>query len=240
MSHPHTRVYTICHARAMVDIFRRRADNMRSYADSVLSLSREHGLLHWTAFGQIIDGWSVTTCGDTDRGIELLRAGVAAWQKAGARLWLPLFLTLEAEACAKAGRSDDTLEVIDCAISASQRSGERWYLAEMLRIKARVLSQANHTNDQVETLLAKSLEIARSQQARCWELRAACDLALVWQSNSRVKEALELLQPIYTRFTEGFDAVDLQRARQILGSLEPKESRKGPKLNKPTSKRSRS
>ena len=121
---------------------------------------------------------------------------VAAWQKAGARLWLPLFLTLEAEACAKAGRSDDTLEVIDCAISASQRSGERWYLAEMLRIKARVLSQANHTNDQVETLLAKSLEIARSQQARCWELRAACDLALLWQSNSRVKEALELLQPI--------------------------------------------
>jgi len=209
MSHPHTRVYTICHARAMVDIFRRRADNMRSYADSVLSLSREHG-------------------------------GVAAWQKAGARLWLPLFLTLEAEACAKAGRSDDTLEVIDCAISASQRSGERWYLAEMLRIKARVLSQANHTNDQFETLLAKSLEIARSQQARCWELRAACDLALLWQSNSRVKEALELLQPIYTRFTEGFDTVDLQRARQILGSLEPKESRKGPKLNKPTSKRSRS
>jgi predicted ATPase len=180
----------------MVDIFRRRPDNMRSYADSVLSLFREHGLLHWTAFGQIIDGWSATTCGDTDRGIELLRAGVAAWQKAGARLWLPLFLTLEAEACAKAGRSDDTLEVIDCAISASQRSGERWYLAEMLRIKARVLSQANHTNDQFETLLAKSLEIARSQQARCWELRAACDLALLWQSNSRVKEALELLQPI--------------------------------------------
>jgi predicted ATPase len=224
----------------MVDIFRRRPDNMRSYADSVLSLSREHGLSHWTAFGRIIDGWSVTTCGDTDRGIELLRAGVAAWQKAGARLWLPLFLTLEAEACAKAGRSDDTLELINCAISASQRSGERWYLAEMLRIKARVLSQADHTSDQVETLLAKSLEIARSQQARCWELRAACDLALLWRSNSRVKEALELLQPIYTKFTEGFGTADLQHARQILGSLKPNESRKGPKPNKPASKPSRS
>jgi predicted ATPase len=192
---------------------------MRFVADSVVSLSREHGLSHWMAFGRILEGRAVAIGGEADQGIKLLCAGVAAWQKAGARLWLPLFLALQAEAYSKGDRKDEALEAIDQAITIAQNSGERWYLAEIIRIKAGLLSGSGRAADQVEALLAKSLELARSQQARCWELRTACDLALLLQSSGRAKEAQQLLQPIYAQFTEGFGSADLQRAKRILNRL---------------------
>jgi hypothetical protein len=73
----------------------------------------------------------------------------------------------------------------------------------------------------VGTLLAKSLEIAQDQQARCWELRTACDLASLWRSKGQAKEGLRLLRPIYARFTEGFDSADLRHAKRILDDLQP-------------------
>jgi predicted ATPase len=226
LSHPHTQAFTICHARGMIDIFRRSSEDMRSYAGSVVSLCNEHGLSHWMACGRVLEGWAATSRGEVDQGIELLRAGVAAWRKGGARLWLPLFLALEAEAYAKGGRSDAALEVIEQAIAISEETGERWCLAEILRIKAGLLSATDPAGDQVETLFKKSLEIARSQRARCWELRTACDLASLWQRKGRVKEALQLLQPVYAQFTEGFDTVDLRHAKLILDSLKPNGTRK--------------
>lgn len=220
LDHPHTRAFTICHACALIDIFRQRPDDMRSLADSVIALCHEHGLTHWMAFGRILDGWAVTTSGDTDEGIALLRAGIAAWQRAGARLWLPLFFALEAEACAKAARLGQAIEAVEQAIANAQSSGESWYLPEILRIKARLLSGSDGAAGQVESLLTESLEIARRQQARCWELRTACDLALLWHAKGQSSKALRLLQPTYAQFTGGFETTDLQRARRILDALE--------------------
>ncbi len=225
LSHPHTLAFTICHARGMIDIVRRRSEDMRSYAGSVVSLCNEHGLSHWIACASILEGWATTDRGEVDQGIELLRAGVAAWRKGGARLWLPLFLTLEAEAYAKGGRHDVALEVIEQAIAISGETGERWCLAEILRIKAGLLAATDHAGDQVETLFVKSLKIARGQQARCWELRTACDLASLWQSQGRGKEALQLLRPIYAQFTEGLNTPDLRHAKLILDSLRPSRKR---------------
>lgn len=122
LSYPHTQVFTICHAHALIDIFQRRLEDMRFVADSVVSLSREHGLSHWMAFGGILEGWAVAIGGEADQGIKLLRAGVAAWQKAGARLWLPMFHALEAEAYSKGGRSDKALVAIEQAITIAQSS----------------------------------------------------------------------------------------------------------------------
>jgi DNA-binding response OmpR family regulator/class 3 adenylate cyclase/predicted ATPase len=226
LSHPHTQAFTICHARGMIDIFRRSSEDMRSYAGSVVSLCQEHGLSHWMACGRILEGWATVNEGEIDRGIELLRAGVAAWREAGARLWLPLFLVLEAQAYNKAGRNEAALGAIEQAIAVSEETGERWYLAEILRIKAGLLSATGRVGDQVEILFARSLEIARSQQARCWELRTACDLASLWRSKGRADEALQLLQPIYAQFAEGFDSADLRHAKRILDELEPTVSQK--------------
>ncbi len=222
LSHPHTLAYTICHARGMIDIFRRSSEDMRSYAGSVVSLCNEHGLLHWVACGRILEGWADTCRGDLDQGIEALHAGVAAWRKAGARLWVPIFLALEAKAHAKGGRSDASLRAIEQAIAISEETGERWCIAEVLRIKAGLLMATDRACNQIETLLLKSLAIARHQQARCWELRTACDLAKLWQGKGRGKEALQLLQSIYAQFTEGFDTADLRHAKLVMDSLKPR------------------
>jgi predicted ATPase len=171
------------------------------------------------ACGRILEGWAAVNESDVEHGIELIREGVAAWRKAGAQLWLPLFLALEAGAYAKASRIDAALQVIEQAIAISEETGEHWYLAEIRRIKASLLSATDGSGDQVEDLLFGSLETARGQQARCWELRTACDLASLWQSKGCAKEALQLLQPVYNQFTEGFDTADLQNAKLILDGL---------------------
>jgi DNA-binding response OmpR family regulator/class 3 adenylate cyclase/predicted ATPase len=226
LSHPHTQVFTICHARGMIDIFRRSPEDMRSYAGSVVSLCQEHGLSHWMACGRIFEGWAAINEGEIDHGIKLFRAGVVAWREAGARLWLPLFLALEAEVYAKDGRIEAALDAIEQAIAISEETGEHYCLAEILRVKAGLLSKTDSADDRVEILLIKSLEMARTQQARCWELRTACDLASLWQRDGRTEQAMRLLQPVYAQFTEGFDTADLQRAKLILDRLKPNESRK--------------
>jgi predicted ATPase len=135
---------------------------------------------------------------------------------------LPIFLTLEAEAYAEAGRRDAALQAIEKALSISKDTGERWAMAEMLRVKARLLLATGRAEaDEIETILVESLEIARQQRARCWELRASCDLARLWQSQGegRRRKALKLLQSVYDQFTEGFDTADLRDAKSLIRSL---------------------
>jgi predicted ATPase len=220
VSHPHTQVYTICHARGLLDIFRRRADETSSYAGRVVSLCEEHGIPQWAAGGRILQGWAAIKQGAAERGIELLRDGVGAWRNTGARLWLPIFLGLEAEAHAKLGHSDTALQVMAEALQIAEESGERWALAEVLRIRAGLLLDEGRPSEEVEAALLQSLQIARHQQARSWELRTACDLARLWQQQGRDAEALQLVQATYDQFTEGFDTADLRDAEALLVELE--------------------
>ena len=220
LSHPHTQAYTICHARGMLDIFRRRPEETQSYAGRVVSLCDEHGFPFWAAGGHILNGWAASCQGETELGIELLRDGLAAWRSTGARLWLPIFLALEAEAHAKAGHSETALQVIAEALLISEETGERWAIAEVLRMNAGLLQAVGRPTEEVEALLVDSLQIARHQQARSWELRTACDLARLWQHHGRGAEALRLIQTIYDQFTEGFDTADLRDAEALLVELE--------------------
>ena len=99
-------------------------------------------------------------------------------------------------------------------------------MAEVLRVKARLLQILGRAETgEIETILINGLEIARAQQARCWELRASCDLARLWQGQGREREALKLLESIYEQFTEGFDARDLVDAKALLESLSPEPER---------------
>ena len=217
VAHPHTQVYTIFHARGMLDIFRRRPDETPSYAARVVSLCDEHGFPLWAAAGRILNGWAAICQGEAELGIELLRDGSAAWRNTGSRLWLPIFLALEAEAHAKAGHNDAALQVIAEALQISEETEERWAVAEILRIKAGLLQNAGRPTEEVEALLINSLQVARHQQARSWELRSACDLARLWQHKGREAEALRLVQAIYDQFTEGFGTEDLRRRRSAAG-----------------------
>jgi len=220
VSHPHTLVYTLCHARGFMDLFRQHDEDIPSYTGLINSLCTENRFSHWINCGRVLEGWAEVCQGNVDQGIALLRTGMVAWQKAGAHLWLPMFLTLEAKACAKSGRAEAALEAIEKAIAISTDTGERWMMPEVLRVKARLLQARGRAEaGQIETILCHSLEIARAQGARCWELRASCELARLWQGQNRVEEALRVLQSIYDQFTEGFDTRDLQNAKALVENL---------------------
>jgi len=219
-THPHTLIYTICHARGFMDLFRRRYENIPSYAALVASVSNENGFSHWRHFGRILDGWGAICDGHIEPGLDVLQKALAGWQKGGAHLWVPMFLTLEAEGHAKAGRAEAAVRVIERAIAICEDTGERWAMAEVLRTKASILlSTGRASNDEVEAFLLDSLEIARRQQARSWELRASCDLSRLWRGQGRSREALRLLQSVCDQFKEGFDADDLRNARALVRRL---------------------
>jgi predicted ATPase len=109
--------------------------------------------------------------------------------------------------------------VIEEALALPKDSGERWAMAEVLRVKAHLLKEAGAETKEIEMILLSSLEIARAQQARCWELRAACDLARLWQAQGRGREGLKVVQAIYEQFTEGFDTADLREAKALMQDL---------------------
>jgi class 3 adenylate cyclase/DNA-binding response OmpR family regulator/predicted ATPase len=240
LSHPHTLVYAICHARGFMDLFRRRCEDTQSYAALVVSLCTENGFSHWLNCGRVLEGRAKICQGEVDQGIEVLRAGVLGWQQRGARLWLPIFLTLEAEACVYAGRTDAAMRLIEEAFTISEDTGESWSRAEVLRVKARVLQAAGRAQaGEIETVLINSLETARRQQARCWELRAACDLARLWHGQGRGAKALKLLQSVYEQFTEGFDGADLRDAKALMANLKGSVDRKQSECAKKTSNNSK-
>jgi predicted ATPase len=227
LAHPQTLVYTICHAGVFMDFFRRRCQDMQSYASLVISICNENGFSpRWASWGRILDGWAAICGGDVDRGTAVLQKAVAEWQKEGAR-WMPMFLILESEGHLKAGHAEAALHAIEQALATCEHTGERWAMAEVLRTKARILlSTGRAKSDEIEAILLDSLEIARHQQARCWELRTACDLAHIWQRQGRNREALKLLQSVYDQFKEGFDAADLREARALLHCLRDEVTRK--------------
>jgi class 3 adenylate cyclase/predicted ATPase len=221
LSHPHTLAYTICHARGLMDVFRGRAAEARSYAGSVVTLCAEHGFPFWEAGARILEGWAISSEGDAGKGTEILRAGLDAWRKTGARLWLPMFHTLEAEGLAKAGRVDAALQALEQALAVADETGERWALPEVLRVKAALLSSSGRSADEIEGILTKSRDLARLQGARCWELRTSSDLARLWQHQGRCDEAFNALVEAYEQFTEGFATAELKDAAALLRRLKP-------------------
>jgi predicted ATPase len=227
LSHPQTLVYTICHARGFMDLFQHRYEDMQSYASLVISICNENGFSpRWASWGRILDGWAAICGGDVDRGTAVLQKAVAGWQKEGAR-WMPMFLILEAEGHVKGGHAEAALHAIEQALAIGEHTGERWAMAEVLRTKARILlSTGRAKSDEIEAILLDSLEIARRQQARCWELRTSCDLARLWQNQGRSREALRLLQSLCDQFEEGSDVMDLGNARALVRCLRYEVTRK--------------
>jgi predicted ATPase len=221
LSHPYTLVYTICHARGFMDLFRRRCEDTSSYAGLVISICKENGFSHWANCGVILDGWAAVCAGHLDRGMTVLQEGIVRWQKVGARIWMPMWRILEAETYLKAGRYEASLRAIEQALAEGESIGERWATAEGLRIKARILLSARNDKNyrEIEAILLNSLEIAQRQQARCWQLRTSYDLARLWQRQGRNKKALKLVQSAYDQFTEGFDTPDLLDAQELLRNL---------------------
>jgi len=143
---------------------------------------------------------------------------MAAFRATGAEFFLPHNIALLAAACDTAGQIEEGLTLLDDALEMSERTGERWFAAELHRHKGQSLLRRGHT-EAAEELYRKALSIAREQEAKLWELRAAVSLARLRRDQDRRAEARDLLAPVYGWFTEGFDTPDLKEARALLDQL---------------------
>ena len=149
-----------------------------------------------------------------------MHQGLAAWGATGAEVVRPYVLGLLAEAHAKVGQQEAGLTLLAEALAGVNDTGERRWEPELYRLKgALLLVRSEEYPAEAETCFRQALEIARRQQAKSWELRAAISLCRLWQSQGKRAEAYELLAPVYGWFTEGFDTADLQEAKALLEEL---------------------
>jgi predicted ATPase len=157
---------------------------------------------------------------DPSDAVRALTAGVNAFRFTGATVFIPWYLTCLATAYASLDQYDDASRRISEAMEAVDRTNERWCEAEIIRVAGEVaLLGPNKDSRKAQKHFERTLAIARQQQAKSWELRAAMSLARLWRDQRKVQQAHELLAPVYGWFTEGFDTRDLKEAKALLEEL---------------------
>jgi predicted ATPase len=158
--------------------------------------------------------------GQGEAGRAQVRQGIAAWQATGAALFVSCFCTMLADVCDHLGHTEDGLQALAEAHTLVEQYEERWWEAEISRLRGvLLLRQPGTPQAEAETWLQRALDVARRQEAKSLELRAAMSLSRLWQQQGKQAEAHALLAPIYGWFTEGFDTKDLQEAKVLLEAL---------------------
>jgi predicted ATPase len=188
-------------------------------ADGLVAFAIDQGFPFYRATGAIFRGWVKAKNSDVTEGLSLLRAGSSAYCATGAAAWMPLYIALLAGACEIAGQIEEGAARLDQALQLVERTGERWFAAELDRQRGRLLLRQGNP-EAAEELYCKALSIAREQEAKLWELRAAASLAQLWRGQGRRAAARDLLAPVYGWFTEGFAIPDLKEAKALLDELE--------------------
>ena len=198
-------------------------EDLRKRAEEIEQLGRENSLpVLWARLAPVAHGLALIREGKVAEGIARLKTGIAFWDPSGRSFRSPALTALLAEAEALIGNLGDALQLIDDAIAQVERPGwgERMHYAEILRLKGWILSLKGDLAEGAEQNFHASLDWARCQQAKMWELRTSTSLARLWQSQSKRQDAYELLAPVYGWFTEGFDTKDLLEAKALLTELE--------------------
>ena len=219
LAHPFSLAFAL-HWAATTHQSRREAPAAQEQAEVSIAFSREQGFALWVPGGTVLRGWALTAQGQMEEGIAQMRQGMAAWQATGAEADRPYYLALLVEGYGKAGQAEAGLPILTEALTVVDTIEERYYEAELYRLQGELLlAHATDHNTEAETYFRQALDVARRQQAKSLELRAAMSLAKLWQSQNKRQDAYELLVPVYNWFTEGFDTADLQEAKALLEEL---------------------
>ena len=188
-------------------------------ADTVITVATAQQIALMLAVGPIMRGWALAMQGQGAEGLTQLCQGLDAYRATGAAFQRPHFLGMLAEVYRSLGQPEAGLTALSEALTLVEQTGERYYEAELHRLTGELLQQAVPEVSQAETCFQQALAMARRQQAKALELRAAMRLSRLWQQQGKRTEAYALLAPIYEWFTEGFDTADLQEAQALLEEL---------------------
>jgi predicted ATPase/class 3 adenylate cyclase len=192
----------------------------KTHSDEVVALADEKGAVFWKAFGMMNQGWLAAASGKASEAVGMLTSGINAWRSTGSTVWMPLYLSHAARTYLELGQLDDAWRFIGEAMTAVETTKERWCEAEVHRTAGEIsLTSPDPDTAKAQGYLERALAVARQQQAKAWELRAAMSLARLWRDQGKVQQARELLAPVYGWFTEGFDTRDLKEAKALLEEL---------------------
>jgi predicted ATPase len=230
---------------AVLQHMRREGATALEHVQASVVLSTEHGFPYLRAVGTVLQGWGLACAGQVEAGLAQMHQGLAALRATGAELFRPYLLALLATVCGDNGQIETGLGALEEALDAAERHAERFYAAELYRLQGELLlrrcaeadgtltptamqrgyaANAGATSQlplqrEAEACFRRALDVARRQEAKSLELRAALSLSRLWLQQDKRREARQLLAGIYGWFTEGFETADLQEARALLDEL---------------------
>jgi len=224
-SHAFSLAVAVMHA-IVITAFRREWRNLQERAETMIAVCTEHGFGAILAQARTFRGYACAWQGQTEEGVAELRAGLDAQFATGAILFRPWFLLYLGDAYGTAERFKEALDVIAEGIAITERTGERCIEAELHRLKGESMLRSSGVEPsrdvqaEAEECFRRSIEIARQQDARSFELRAVTSLSRLWKQHGKNAEARQRLAEIYCWFTEGFDTADLKDAKALLEQLD--------------------
>jgi len=217
LSHPLTLSYALAVGSILYLLLQKR-ERARELAQENFRFSGEQGFIFFYTHAAIILG-VLADPDQIEQGIIQTRAGMAGLEGAGAALLLPVYQTRLARIFASLGKIDEGLAVVTEGLALIGRGEEHIWEADLHRMNGDLLLMNGADESDVESCYHKALSIARQQSAKTYELRAAMSLSRLWQKQGKTEEAFTMLSEIYNWFTEGFDTVDLKKAKALLETV---------------------
>jgi predicted ATPase len=192
----------------------------QTHAEAMMALATAQGFAHRVVHGRMLRGWALAMQGDAITGVADIHQGLEAVPSVGLKLYRPYFLALLAEAYGQAGQPESGLPCLAEALTLAQATEGRWWEAELYRLRGELLLQLPLPDiPQATVCFRQAIEVARGQQAKALELRAALSLSRLWQQRGKRDQGRQLLTEVYGWCTEGFATPDLQKAKALLKDL---------------------
>jgi predicted ATPase len=205
---------------SMTDVLCRKSVAAHMVSDELTSLADEKGTVLWQSWGMMIAGCALAQTGKALDAVSRITSGIIKYRSTGSTLWMPFWLMHLTSAYKELGQFDDAWRCIGEAMTAVETTKETWCEAEIYRIAGDIaLMSPERDAAKAQAYFERALAVARQQQAKSWELRAAMSLARLWRDQGKPQQARELLAPVYGWFTEGFDTLDLKEAKALLDEL---------------------
>jgi predicted ATPase len=186
----------------------------------LVALAEEKGAMQWKAPGMMHQGVRAALTGKASDAVKLITSGIPGYRSTGGTLGMPWFLSCLARAYAELGQFDGAWRCIGDALEGVKRTKETWFEADVHRMAGEIaLKSPEPDAAKAQAYFERALAVARAQQGKSWELRAAMSMARLWRDEGKRKQARDLLAPVFDWFTEGFDTLDLKQAKALLDEL---------------------
>jgi class 3 adenylate cyclase/predicted ATPase len=219
LGHAVSLIHALFHV-GTVETWTGRVAAAESHTAELIALAEAKGAEFWRALGTLLKGSILSASGRETDAIELINAGLDAYRSTGSRVFIPFSLNALAHAYASTGQLEQACVTISQALDTVERTNERLFEAEIHRTAGEIaLNLPTPGVAKAQAYFERSLEIAREQQSKFWELRTAMSMARLWRNQGKLQQARELLAPVFGWFTEGFDTLDLKEAKTLLDEL---------------------